>query len=91
MSDEILQGNNGGVITVVSRNKSGTEWVDRSSDGGFGVENPLVAQAEKERSHLSSRMRGIVKESDERCECSMPTRLRGKDTGHCVNCGGRIA
>jgi hypothetical protein len=78
-----------GSIIVTSRNNSGTLQAD-GFPGTIGEVSPLVAQTERERSQIASRMqRVIVKESDERCECSEPATLRGKPS-HCINCGGRL-
>jgi hypothetical protein len=88
MSDSILDNQIPGNITVTSRSNSGALSVDRQADGGFGVENSLVAQTARERNTIRSRGRGIARETTGVCECPSPARLVSKPSDHCANCGG---
>lgn len=90
MSNDILEDQPVlGSIIVTSRNKSGTEWVD-GFGGGFGVENPLVAESRMIREKSSQRVRGAAEPTGRPCSCANGgTFRRGAAPGApCITCGG---
>jgi hypothetical protein len=87
MSDEGLQGNEGGVITVKRKSNAGTEFSDRF-DGTIGAVNPLVAASAMIREKSSQRIRGAADPTGLPCSCGMFTSRRGAPESTCTVCGG---
>jgi hypothetical protein len=91
MSNDVLDNQpvNGSII-VTSRNNGGTQFSDRSSDGGFVTENPLVAETQRSRAHLGQRIRGAAEPSGLPCSCANGgTYRRGVPAeAPCIVCGG---
>lgn len=87
MSGEVLQGNEGGVITVQRRSNTGTEFSDRF-DGRIGAVNPLVAESAMIREKSSQRIRGAANPTGLPCSCGMFTSKRGAAESTCTVCGG---